>query len=79
MFPAAVAAVGRRWRGGSSLSVPAPDGGIVTHGDEDAAVTAEAGLPDGRRALGERQRGAPGERDETALVRSPTNQLMNLF
>lgn len=58
----AAAAVGRRQLGGSSLSVPAPDGGVVTHGDQDAAVTAEAGLPDGRRALGERQRGAPGER-----------------
>lgn len=62
MFPAA-AAVGRRRGASSSLSVPAPDGGVVTHSDQDAAVTAEARLPDGRRAFGERQRGAPGERE----------------
>lgn len=44
----------------SALAVPAPDGGVVTHGDKDAAVTAEAGLADGGGATGQRQRGAPG-------------------
>lgn len=45
----------------SSLSIPAPDRSIVAHCDQDAAVAAEAGLPDGRRAFGKGQRGAPGE------------------
>lgn len=36
----------------STLSVPTPDGGVVADGDQDAAVAAEAGLPDGRRAFG---------------------------
>lgn len=31
----------------SALTVPAPDGGIVTHGDQNAAVAAEARLTDG--------------------------------
>lgn len=44
----------------SALAVPAPDGGVVTDGDEDAAVTAEAGLADSGGAAGQRQRGAPG-------------------
>ena len=43
----------------SALPVPAPDGSVVAHGYQDAAVAAEAGLPDGGRAFGERQRGAP--------------------
>lgn len=32
---------------GSALPVPAPDGGVVTHRDQNAAVAAEAGLSDG--------------------------------
>lgn len=43
----------------SALAIPAPDRGIITHSDEDAAVTAEAGLPDCGSAARQRQRGAP--------------------
>lgn len=43
----------------SALAIPAPDGGVITHSDEDAAVTAEAGLPDRRGAAGQCQGGAP--------------------
>lgn len=43
----------------SALAIPPPDGGVITHSDEDAAVTAKAGLPDCRGAAGKRQRGAP--------------------
>ena len=46
----------------SALAVPAPDGGVVAHGDQDAAVPAEAGLADGRGAAGQGQGDAPGER-----------------
>lgn len=44
----------------SALPVPAPDGGVITHSNKDAAVTAEAGLADGGGATGQRQRGASG-------------------
>lgn len=60
--------------GGSALAVPAPDGGVVTHGDQDAAVAAEARLPDGRRAFWEGQRGAPGDRGEGVSRRSIDRQ-----
>lgn len=45
----------------SALSIPAPDGGVIAHRYQNAAVAAEAGLPDGRCAFGEGQRGAPEE------------------
>lgn len=45
----------------SALSIPAPDGGVIAHRYQNAAVAAEAGLPDGRCAFGEGQRGAPKE------------------
>lgn len=31
---------------GSALSIPAPDGGVVAHGDQNAAVTTKTGLSD---------------------------------
>lgn len=51
----------------SALSIPAPDRGIITDGDQDAAVSAEAGLPDGRCTFGEGQRGAPEDQTTTAV------------
>lgn len=45
----------------SALPIPAPDGGIITHCNQDAAITAKAGLSDGRHTFGEGQRGASGE------------------
>lgn len=45
----------------SALSIPAPDRSVIAHGYQNAAVAAEAGLPDGRRAFGEGQCGAPEE------------------
>lgn len=45
----------------SALPVPAPNGGVVAHSNQNAAVAAEAGLTDGRRAFGEGERGGPGE------------------
>ena len=33
------------------LPVPPPEGAVVTDADDAVAVTADAGLPDGRRAL----------------------------
>ncbi len=48
-------------RSGSALSIPAPDRSVVTHSYQNAAVAAEAGLPNGRRAFGEGQCGAPGD------------------
>lgn len=44
----------------SALTIPAPDGGVVAHGNEDAAIAAEAGLADSGGATGKRQRGASG-------------------
>lgn len=43
----------------SAQSVPAPDGGVIAYCNQDAAVAAEAGLSDGRRAFGNCQCGAP--------------------
>lgn len=43
----------------SSQAVPAPDRGVVTDCDQDTAVTAEAGLSDGRGASWEGEDGAP--------------------
>lgn len=45
----------------SALPVPAPDRSVVTHGDQNAAVAAEARLADGRGAFRERERRAPGD------------------
>lgn len=52
----------------SALSIPAPDWSVVTHGYQNAAVAAEAGLPDGRRAFGEGQCGAPGDQRGDLVV-----------
>lgn len=38
----------------SALAVPAPDSGVITHSNEDAAVTTEAGLADSGSAAGQR-------------------------
>lgn len=54
----------------SALSVPAPDGGVVAHCDQDAAVAAEAGLSDGRRAFRNCQCGAPEEKTKVKRMRS---------
>jgi hypothetical protein len=43
----------------SSQAVPTPDRGVVTDCDQDTAVTAEAGLSDGRGASWEGEDGAP--------------------
>lgn len=48
----------------SALPVPAPDGRVVAHGDQDAAVAAEARLPDGRSAFRERERRTPGDQED---------------
>lgn len=49
----------------SALPVPAPDGSIITHGDQDAAVAAEARLADGRDAFRERERCTPGDEEDS--------------
>lgn len=70
----------------SALAVPAPDGGVVTHSDEDAAVTAEAGLADSGGAAGQCQRGAPrgvvatlvrGKAEHCFSCKSPSHSLVN--
>lgn len=57
----------------SSESVPAPDGGVVTNRDQDAAVPAEAGLSDGRGAPGQGEGGAP---KHNSVHRSVKNEVI---
>lgn len=52
----------------SALSIPAPDRRVVTHGDQNAAVAAEARLPDGWCTFGEGQRDAPGEQRWETII-----------
>lgn len=72
VFMANTTAASCRVDGVSALPVPAPDGSVVAHGDQNAAVAAEARLPDGRGAFWKRERRTPDEEDSSRSRDQPS-------